>query len=61
MSRAHPHGFPDDTPEPLAQPYSAASAFIDRVLYWSVFAGVLVLGASIGGLVVWLSRVPVNS
>lgn len=58
MSHARPHGFPDDTPEPLAQPYSAASAFIDRVLYWSVFAGGLVLVASVAGLAVWLSRLP---
>ena len=25
MSRAHPHYFPDDTPEPVAQPYSATA------------------------------------
>lgn len=34
MSRAHPHGFPDDTPEPLAQPYAGACALIDLVLRW---------------------------
>ena len=61
MSRARPHGFPEDTPEPLAQPYSATCAFIDRVLYWSVLAGVLVLLASLGVLVVWISRLPINS
>lgn len=32
MSRARPHYFPDDTPEPVAQPYVAIDALLTPVL-----------------------------
>jgi len=32
VSRAHPHYFPDDTPEPVAQPYGAIDALLQPVL-----------------------------
>jgi hypothetical protein len=38
MSRAHPHGFPDDTPEPNAQPYSAIDEFLLLVMDWIKFS-----------------------
>lgn len=58
MSRANPHGFPDDTPEPLAQPYSAACALIDRVLRWSVRTVVLIVLAAAVATVAWLKSLP---
>lgn len=58
MSRTHPHGFPDDTPEPLGQPYSAACAFMDSVLRWCLFALVLVVVGALFALVAWLKSLP---
>ena len=34
MSRARPHYFPDDTPEPVAQPYCAIDELLQLVLVW---------------------------
>ena len=34
MSRARPHYFPDDTPEPVAQPYGAIDELLQLVLIW---------------------------
>lgn len=34
MSRARPHYFPDDTPEPLAEPYSSIDALLQLILDW---------------------------
>jgi hypothetical protein len=50
MSHTRPHGFPSDTPEPFAQPYSATSALIDLVLSWVRAAAV----CSAGLLIAWL-------
>jgi hypothetical protein len=47
MSRAHPHGFPGDTPEPVAQPYSAIDELLQLVLLWIKVAAV---GAALLGL-----------
>lgn len=38
MSRAHPHYFPDDTPEPVAQPYCAIDELMQLVHVWLIFA-----------------------
>lgn len=40
MSRAHPHGFPADTPEPVSQPYSAIDELLQLVLLWIKCAAV---------------------
>lgn len=40
MSRAHPHYFPDDTPEPNAQPYSAIDELMLLVLSWIKFSAI---------------------
>jgi uncharacterized membrane protein (DUF106 family) len=48
MSRAHPHYFPDDTPEPVAQPYGAIDALLTpvlqmaRALIFILMAGVVI-------------------
>ena len=34
MSRAHPHGFPHDTPEPVAQPYCAIDELLQLIVVW---------------------------
>lgn len=48
MSRAHPHYFPDDTPEPVAQPYSAIDELLGLVQVWLLFAAAcLVLAAAL--------------
>ncbi|MDP9992015.1 hypothetical protein J2W28_001043 [Variovorax boronicumulans] len=39
MSRARPHYFPDDTPEPVAQPYSAIDELLQLVSAWLKVAG----------------------
>lgn len=47
MSRAHPHGFPDDTPEPVAQPCCAIDDLLQpvrklgRALIFILIAGAL--------------------
>lgn len=46
MSRLHPHYFPDDTPDPIAEPYGAMARLIDST---AIAAGVLV---AIGSLAV---------
>jgi len=45
MSRA-PRYFPDDTPEPVAQPYCAIDELLQLVLLWIKFAAA---GASLAG------------
>lgn len=46
MSRARPHYFPDDTPEPVAQPYCAIDELLDLIVIWlRVSAVCLVLAA----------------
>lgn len=48
MSRAHPHGFPDDTPEPVAEPYGAIDELLQLIVVWlQVAAGCSVLAAAI--------------
>lgn len=44
MSRTHPRGFPDDTPEPTAEPYSAIAQLLDLSF---IVAGALVAIGSI--------------
>lgn len=34
MSHRNPHGFPRNTPEPTAQPYSAIDSLLDVVFVW---------------------------
>lgn len=49
MSRAHPHGFPDDTPEPVAQPYGAIDKLLTPVLQLARAAiFILMAGAVLG-------------
>lgn len=43
MSRARPHHFPHDTPEPVAQPYSAIDELMQLVEVWLTFAAVCAL------------------
>ena len=38
MSRAHPHYFPSDTPEPVAEPYSAIDELLQLVQAWLAVA-----------------------
>lgn len=38
MSRARPHYFPDDTPEPVAQPYSAIDELLQLIGNWLLVA-----------------------
>lgn len=40
MSRARPHYFPHDTPEPVAQPYSAIDELLQLIQVWLAFAAV---------------------
>lgn len=47
MSRARPHYFPDDTPEPVAQPYSAIDEFLLLVLSWIKFSAVCAAAAGL--------------
>jgi hypothetical protein len=44
MSHSHPHGFPDETPEPTAEPYTAAARLLDLTFIW---AGVAVAIGSV--------------
>ena len=39
MSRARPHYFPDDTPEPVAQPYCAIDELLQLIVVWLKVAG----------------------
>jgi len=49
MSRAHPHGFPDDTPEPVAQPYVAIDALMRPVLQLArAFVLIVMAGVVLG-------------
>ncbi|MDQ0082890.1 hypothetical protein J2W35_003249 [Variovorax boronicumulans] len=43
MSRARPHYFPDDTPEPVAQPYCAIDELLDLIAVWLRAFGIGVL------------------
>ncbi|BEP44078.1 hypothetical protein [Variovorax sp. V15] len=36
--KARPHYFPDDTPEPVAQPYCAIDELLQLIKAWLVFA-----------------------
>lgn len=40
MSRARPHYFPDDTPDPVAESWSAIDELLQLVLVWIRFAAV---------------------
>jgi hypothetical protein len=49
MSRARPHYFPDDTPEPVAQPYSDIDRLLTPVLQLArVLIFILMAGAVLG-------------
>lgn len=49
MSRSHPHYFPDDTPEPVAQPYVAIDALLMPVLKLArALIFILMAGALLG-------------
>lgn len=49
MSRARPHYFPDDTPEPVAQPYSAIDRLLTPVLQLArALILILMAGAVVG-------------
>lgn len=47
--RARPHYFPDDTPEPVAQPYGAIDALLRPVLQLArALIFILMAGAALG-------------
>ncbi|MDR6886099.1 MULTISPECIES: hypothetical protein [Variovorax] len=49
MSRARPHYFPDDTPEPVAMPYDAIDALLRPVLQMGrALIFILMAGAVLG-------------
>lgn len=48
MSRAHPHYFPEDTPEPVAPSCSAIDELLQLIVVWlQVAAGCCVLAAAL--------------
>jgi hypothetical protein len=47
MSRAHPHYFPDDTPEPVAQPYCAIDELLQLIKAWLVVAACCFIAAAL--------------
>ncbi|CAA2106109.1 hypothetical protein [Variovorax paradoxus] len=48
MSRAHPHYFPDEVPDPVAEPYGSIDALLRMAVLWiAVGAGCGVLAAVI--------------
>jgi len=51
MSRAHPHGFPDDTPEPVAPSCSAIDELLQLIVVWlQVAAACCLLAAALAVL-----------
>jgi len=49
MSRAHPHYFPAETPDPVAQPYGAIDALLRPVLQLArALIFILMAGAVLG-------------
>ena len=49
MSRARPHYFPDDTPEPVAEPYCSIDALLTPILQIArAFICLLMAGAVLG-------------
>ncbi|MNK99932.1 hypothetical protein D3C87_1203490 [compost metagenome] len=50
MSRAHPHYFPHDTPEPVAQPYSAIDELLQLIVVWLKVSGACALLAAVAAL-----------
>jgi hypothetical protein len=47
MSRAHPHGFPADTPEPTALPCSAIDELLMLIVAWIKVSAICAGGAGL--------------
>ena len=47
MSRAHPHGFPHDTPDPVAQTYSATDELLQLIGVWLRVSAVCLVVAAL--------------
>lgn len=45
MSRAHPHGFSDDTPDPAVESWDAIGELLQLIRTWLAVAGGCVIAA----------------